>query len=93
MVNGLESQIVDEGRIMIRRLHDYTGRAVVGGIRDGIVQQKLLANDTPQAARRRQFGLKPSGQFSCAPLRIRDICIVKSNIDQHCSVPKSDGEG
>jgi hypothetical protein len=47
------------------------------------MNQELLAHDTPDSTTLRQFLFKPTRKFSCTPIRINMVRIIKANVNPH----------
>jgi hypothetical protein len=75
-----KQQIVKRG---VRVLKDDARGAVMGRVGNRWIHQKLLANDSQDAARGRDQALEVAGQFSRSGVRSQKIRIVKANVNQH----------
>ena len=67
----------------VGNFHDEAGGAVVRGVGDPVVDEKLLPHDTPEPAAFGQQGLEPAGQLARADVGIQVVRVVKADI--YCS--------
>ncbi len=67
----------------VGNFHDEAGGAVVRGVGDPVIDEKLLPHDTPEPAAFGQQGLEPAGQLASADVGIQVVRIVKADIYFH----------
>jgi hypothetical protein len=68
-------------------LDDDAGSAVMRGVRDRPIHQKLLAHHAPDSAAVRQFAGKPTRDFSGPVFATQIVGVVKPYVDSHFCAP------